>query len=177
MRREPRGLDFAALVLLAAAIVAYLKGLDAALWTLVWVWAGVMALVALVVGVLASLRPGARVGVRFGPEGRPGKVTLALWGLFTAAAFAYLAVATGRFLFWVPVLSLAVVALPGSGTLLLDEYVQGLLARGASLAGGLGLGLLPLFALTGAPGLDVVLAALAVYAIGLEAYVAWSLRA
>jgi len=154
MRREPRSLDLTALVLLAALAVAYLKGLEAAVWTLVWVWAGLMALLALVVGVLATFQT-ERAEIRFGASGVWGRFFLALWALLTALAFASLAL-KGHSLFWLPVLSLAVVALPDTGRLILDEFVQSLL--------------------TGAPGLDVALAALAVYAMGLEGYVALRLR-
>jgi len=175
MRREPKGLDFTVWVLLAAAVIAYLRGPEAAAWVLVGVWTVLMALLALTVGVFASLRTDARVTVRFGSADTRGALLLAFWGLMTALAFAYLA-ASGRPLFWLPALSLVVVVWPGSGPLLLDEYVQSLLARGAALAGGAALLLLPIFALTGAPGLDVALAALAVYALALEAYAILRLR-
>ncbi len=176
MRREPRGLDLTAFVLLVALAVAYFKGLNAAIWTLVWIWAGLMALVALVVGVLATFKS-ERAEVRFGPGsgGLLGRFFLALWALFTALAFLNLAL-NGHPLFWLPALSLAVVMLPDTGRLILDEYVQDLLAKGAALAGGVALALAPLFALTGAPSLDVALAALAVYAMGLEGYVVLRLR-
>ncbi len=174
MRREPRSLDLTALVLLAALAVAYLKGLEAAVWTLVWVWAGVMALLALVVGVFSTFQ-NERAEIRFGASGVWGRFFLALWALFTALAFASLAL-KGHPLFGLPALSLAVVALPDTGRLILDEFVQSLLARASALAGGLALALAPLFALTDAPGLDVALAVLAVYAMGLEGYVAFRLR-
>ena len=169
MRREPRSLDLTALVLLAALAVAYLKGLEAAVWMLVWVWAGLMALLALVVGVFATFRS-ERAEIRFGASGAWGRFFLALWALLTAFAFASLTL-KGHPLFWHPALSLAVVALPDTGRLMLDEFVQSLLARAAALAGGAALALAPLLALTGAPSLDVALAALAVYAMGLEFYV------
>ena len=169
MRREPRGLDLTGLVLLAVLAVAYFKGLDTAIWTLVWIWTGLMALVALVVGMLATFQS-ERAEIRFGAAGFPGRLFLALWAVLTALAFADLAL-KGHPLFWLPALSLAVVVLPDTGRLILDEYVQDLLAKGAALAGGVALAATPLFALTGAPGLDVALAALAVYAMGLEVYV------
>ena len=168
MRREPRSLDLTALVLLAALAVAYLKGLEAAVWTLVWVWTGLMALLALVVGVFATSQS-ERAEIRFGASGAWGRFFLALWALLTAFAFASLAL-KGHPLFWLPALSLAV-ALPDTGRLMLDEFVQSLLARAAALAGGAALALAPLLALTGAPSLDVALAALAIYAMGLEFYV------
>lgn len=46
-----------------------------------------------------------------------------------------------------------------------------MLAKGAALAGGVALVLRPLLALPGTSRLDVVLAALAVYAMDLELYV------
>ena len=169
MRREPRGLDLTGLVLLAVLAVAYFKGLDVAVWTLVWIWTGLMALLALVVGVLATFQS-ERAEIRFGAASVLGRLFLALWAVLTALAFADLAL-KGHPLFWLPALSLAVVVLPDTGRLILDEFVQDLLAKGAALAGGVALALAPLFALTGAPGLDVALAALAVYAMGLEVYV------
>ncbi len=176
MRSAPRDWGFSLVVLAAAALVAYLWGLEASAWLLVAVWSGVFALVALIVGVLASLSgpPATRIRIRLGPGGRLNRWLLALWGGLTAFAFAFLATG-GHPLFWLPFLSLGVVVLPGSGELLLDEYVQGLLAQGAALAGGLALAALPLLGLTGSPGLDVALAALAVYALALEAYVAYRL--
>jgi len=176
MKPAPRGLDLTLGVLIVALLAAFLWGPVVAAWVLVAVWAGLFALAALIVGVLASLdapAPG-QVRVQFGSEGGRGRLLLALWGGVTALAFGFLA-ANGHPLFWLPFLSLMVVVLPGSGDLLLDEYVQGLLARGAALAGGLALAALPLFGLTGAPGLDTAVAALAVYALALEAYVAYRL--
>jgi len=171
MKSGPKGLDLTTLVLLAVLAVAYFKGLDAAAWTLVWVWAGMMALLALLVGVLATFQSD-RTEIRFGfaTNGVFGQLFLALWALFTAVGFADLAL-HGHPLFWFPVLSLAVVVLPGTGRLILDEFVQSLLAKGAALAGGMALAAGPLLALSGAPGLDVALAALALYAMGLEVYV------
>ncbi len=175
MAPKPRGLDLSLVVLLAAALVAYLRGPLAAAWFLAWVWAALMALVALTVGVLATLRPGARVTVQLGQSGRVGAWWLAVWGLATALAFAALALSRGAPLLWLPALSLAVVVFPGSGALLLDEYVQTLLARGAALAGGVALfALLPL-ALVGGSGLEVAFGGLACYVLVLEAYVARAL--
>ncbi len=176
MSSAPRDGGFTLVVLVATLLVAYFGGPAAAAWVLVAVWACVFALVALIVGVLASLSapPAGRIQLRLGPRGRLNRWLLTLWGGLTALAFAFLATG-GHPLFWLPFLSLGVVVLPGSGELLLDEYVQGLLAQGAALAGGLALAALPLLGLTGSPGLDVALAALAVYALALEAYVAYRL--
>ena len=178
MKPEPRGLDVTAIVLLMALALAVFKGVFAAALWLAGVWTLFVALLALLVGITASMEapPGVKAVVRFGAGGPLSAFFLALWGLFSALAFAYLARELGMPLLWLPALSLLVVLWPGSGPLLLDEYVQSLLSRGAALAGGVALFLLPFFALLRPVALEAALAALAVYLLVLELYIASRLR-
>jgi len=178
MKPAPKAMDPTALVLAAALLVGLFKGPHAAALWLAGVWTLFVALLALLVGVAASLGAprGVKVAIQFGTEGPLSAFFLALWGLATALAFVYLAGKLGMPLLWLPALSLLVVVLPGSGPLMLDEFVQSLLSRGAALAGGAALFLLPLFALFRPAALEVAPAALAMYLLVLEAYVVMRLR-
>ena len=177
-RKPVKQYDYTVLVILFAAIVFAIRGVTQAAWALVWVWAAAMALIALSLGVVASLslnKKGASAFLRFGAQGVAGRLILALWALLTALASIHLALQGHPVLVLVAV-SLMVVVLPGTGTLIVDEYVQSLIARGAALAGGVGLAAAMLLAALRLPGLDVALGALSFYVGTLEVYVWRSLK-
>jgi len=177
-RKSVKQYDYTVLVILFAAIVFAIWGATQAAWALVLVWGAAMALIALTLGVVASLslnKKGTSAFLRFGAQNVTGRLILALWALLTAMASLYLAY-QGHWVLVLVALSLFVVVLPGTDTLLVDEYVQGLIARGAALAGGVGLAAAMLLAAFRLPGLDVALGALSFYAGTLEVYVWRSLK-
>ncbi len=177
-RKPVKQYDYTVLAILLAATVFALQGAAQAAWALVLVWGAAMALVALSLGVVASLnqnRKGASVFLRFGAQGVTGRLILALWALLTALASLYLALQGHPALVLVAI-SLSVVILPGTGNLIVDEYVQSLIARGAALAGGVGLAAAMLLAALRLPGIDVSLGALSFYVGTLEIYVWRSLK-
>ncbi len=177
-RKPVKQYDYTVLVILFAAAVFAIRGATQAAWALVWIWGAAMALVALSLGVVASLslnNNGSSAFLRFGAQGVAGRLILALWALLTALASLYLAL-QGHPVLVLVAISLMVVVLPGTGTMIVDEYVQGLIARGTALAGGVGMAAAMLLATLRLPGLEVALGALSFYVGTLEVYVWRSLE-
>ncbi|GEM89315.1 hypothetical protein [Oceanithermus desulfurans] len=174
-----------AIVLAAAALIAFASGAAQAAWALVWIYLASVTLVGAVIAWIGwSDGPASEVKVALGKESAPlaGEtgarrgyrlVVLTAWVVVTATALLYLAF-NGYPLMLVPALSLIVFLLPGAGErLIVDEYIQSVLVRASSVAHAAGLvaGFLALAALRPS-ALELFAVVVAVYAIVLE-WAAW----
>ena len=168
-----------AIVLAAAALVAFLAGAEQAAWALAWIYLGSVVSVSAVIAWIGAVADGKTGVTAVGKETQPIEgetwvrrgwrlTVFTVWVAATAVALLYLSF-SGYPLMLLPALSLLAFALPGGERLIVDEYIRGVLVRVSSVAHAAGLlaGFLTLVALRPS-AVELFAVIVAVYVIVLE---------